>query len=373
MKNICAVMLALTLLAAIPFTAFADDGQTICYVDEFGEEVIYRYGGRLSTGENQISGSDSIRSYYIFTPDRNGVYAFQPTYASLLLVDGEAVDLVTPVNSLESDALVSLHCLGGNQENYIVIPANNGDPVTITFLGDLVDFTVPDDEIFMINHNVHPADDEGYLIYDDFNLRFSETENNFTVSEIRTMSPVKPGENEIEVKLLGKSFLLSLTVRKMEEFVSGVSLPEDFRLRSTEIYNGEIRWTTMPAFVNVTYTNGKSEKVRLNKYDEIIVTLPNSKPCYGFFLYGLDCHLKLSLADQEYDFGKNIEKATVLQNTVCLLDRLGSLGSDAMKAAFLIPFVRFDPELKQSLQDEIKALPSAITNEIRLYFAATKG
>lgn len=377
MKKALSVILALALIFSISSVAFsAESGDTIIRVDSDGNETAYEYGGEFVLGSNVVNYNGN--KYWIFTPDKSGVYAFEndnTIFTSVNVTYGKIGE--ESAKSALTDNY-ELYYFEADEPQYIVsIPFATADSISnsscelrISYFGEVKDLIYDENRILIMNEDVAVFEDRYYIFsFDDsaFKLTFTETDKEEKLMLVTVKDPLKSGENTVEIDILGKLFTVNLKVKSIENYISGFELPGYYRFSGYTLYNGDII-ERLPGYLIVKYTDGSSEKVAVKKglfSSNVMLDIPEIGQKNARFHY-VEGNLMLDILNHDFDLGVKTRKADVLMNTAELLENISSGIADPLFLAMLYS-ASGEKDFFTALTEEILSAKEYIAQEIRMY------
>ena len=355
MKKALSVILALTLILSISSVAFsAESGDTIIRVDSDGNEITYEYGGELDLGSNEITFPTDNKRYFIFTPDRDGIYALT-----------EFADYVW---FYESSSLAYRFTAGERQ--FICFDTYNPDcSLKIEYLGEIENVELEEkDKLYLLGEDIYSYEDGSYLLMLWFELTFSESDKKYSTLELKSFSAIESGSTTVAVDCFGKEFNLNIRLMCVEDYLAYVSLPDNYKPFFYQTYDGRVIGN-YPNYITAHYTDGTEEQLKLDSIQEVRLNsfeqfgLPEIG---GWVEFDESGHLWLTIADTQCDLHVDAKQAGWLINTAYLLSRIRlNIVFSLLKLPMMYIFTQTDPisYLSSSFID----LKDSIAEEIRMY------
>lgn len=372
MKKALSVILALALIFSIPSVAFsAESGDTIIRVDSDGYETAYEYGGELVLGSNEITFPTDNKRYFIFTPDRDGIYALTTGHSFFDVAkdceNNTFSEFADYVWFYESSSLAYRFTAGERQ--FICFDTYNLDcSLKIEYLGEIENVELEEkDKLYLLGEDIYSYEDGSYLLMLWFELTFSESDKKFSTLELKSFSAIESGATTVAVDCFGKEFNLNIRLMCVEDYLAYVSLPDNYKPFFYQTYGGRVIGN-YPNYITAHYTDGTEEQLKLDSIQEVRLNsfeqfgLPEID---GWVEFDESGHLWLTIADTQYDLHVDAKQAGWLINTAYLLSRIRL---NIVFSLFELPmyiFTQTDPisYLSSSFID----LKDSIAEEIRMY------
>ena len=370
MKKILSILIALIFALSCFSCAFAANEGEIIVTDYEGETETYKYAGTLKEGSNDV---DILKpdKYKVFMPDKSGVYSFGGEAMSFIpeSVSGNKASgcKQTPYAyeksyyHFEAGEPQYIFFYGAEESN-----ANTADCV-IEYLGEPKKLICKNDSVSLLGINIYyDKEYDIYYIEYDFELTFTESDEKANLFLAETKTPVKSGDNSVEIEMLGNTFSINLNVRSIEEYIKGFELPENYTNTGYLLYNGNVI-AKYPKYVTVLYTDGSSEQLPV-RYDGIIeINIPGLRVLYPGITYD-EGHMTVHIAEKDYYLGADAKKAGIFLNTIELLSSIkNDIFATISFAAMLLVVNDYE-----SAFNEIQAMKKLINEDISMYKVAVK-
>lgn len=372
MKKILSILLAL-IFALLSFScAFAaNEGKIINVIYDEDTELTeaYHYGAELTLGENSIDVSPGEGIYFIFTPEKDGIYAFS-SESGVFIPEKIKGDRAYGADSgVYLDETQGFRFKAGEKQNIFYYISDETptkkNNIKITYLGEVkaVELKEKNKDLLVGDSICRTGNPDEYRMFAEFYISFTESPAKYIAYEISTFSPLKRGKNSIDVELLGKTFSIEINLKFIDDYISEVSLPENYINMCRITYTGEVTGPR-PAYVVIHYTDGKTEKAAVEELDYCELTHMNDfgfKAITGWINFDENCRMLFTVCEKDYDLKSEAKKAGSVQNFLHLLRRFGL---NMMGDILLMPYYLFSDE-ETGFFAAVKELYSFIKEDIR--------
>lgn len=334
MKRIISALLCVALVFSFAVPCFAASQKIIISGYE------YTYAGVFALGENTAKLKENENNYYLFTPDKDGLYGFlngkNITYTSVIeKLPGDNEYTLKPCFNLDDGYVVRLK----ENEQCAVIAETFGETeinvgINIVYLGEIESISLTDNQTPVLGYNISNSCAGDNYIELNGTVMFTCSDKKYTSEYFKTATTFTLGENTAVIDCCGTSISLDLYVRSIDDFIEAVTAPEDYKAQGFITYDDTYHGS-FPEYINIKYKNGKSEKVDLDNYQIGTMNIPELGEA-NVWLYFDNGQLISSIANKEYSLGIKAKNANKLVNTLYLGYRIGSLLSSPLLLQYYI-------------------------------------
>lgn len=336
MKRLLSYLLVLTFTFSCTIPCFATTKKVIFDDDE------YIYNGDFIIGKNKVNVKDEIHNYYLFTPDKDGLYGFF----------GENIGFISIVEKANNKEYMLKECFTLNEGCVVRLKTNEQCVITIgpyieeemsleiniCYLGEIESINLVDGQNAVLNHNVENIyyEDEYYNpIFLNCRAKFTEVSEEFLSDYLITTTPITYGEITVDIDCCGKSVPLKLDIKSIDNFIKSVLAAPNYNANGPVTYDNKYHGD-YPEYVIINYNNGSSEKVYFDEFQGNTLNVPGLSDEVYAYLYFDNCQLILRVADKEYYLGIKAKNADIITNSLYLGYRIGLLLSSTLLLQYYI-------------------------------------